>query len=201
MKGLLYSGGVESAYLLQELDGRVQPVYVAYGFPWEKREKRAAREHVGRVENSERLIEINIEHSDTSRLRRETEATEKNFTYVHGRSASLLTNAAVELSAMGVTDIYEGTLASGEEHFPDSSREFYDSIEKTLSLGLDDDIEVHTPLYGMTKAKVIAALIEQKGPLDFEDTVSCVVPGEESCGECYKCKERHEARRNAEKFL
>lgn len=201
MKGLLYSGGVESAYLLQDLDGRVQPVYVAYGFPWEEREKRAAREHVGRVENAEELMEINVGHADASRLRRNAEASEKDFTYVHGRSASLLTNAAVELSAMGVTDIYEGTLASGGDHFPDSSREFYESIEKTLSLGLNDEIEIHTPLYGMTKPEVVAALIKGDGPIGFGDTVSCVVPGGEPCSECYKCEERREARQKAEEYL
>jgi len=116
-KGLLYSGGVESAYLLQTLEGTVQPVYVSYGFPWEEYERKAAREHVERVEGARELIEIDVSHDDPSRLRRDAEPNEKDFTYVHGRSASLLTNAAVELSATGITDIYEGTLASGEESF------------------------------------------------------------------------------------
>ena len=201
MKGLLYSGGVESAHLLQTLDGPVQPVYVAYGFPWEEREIEAAQEHVGRVDDAEPLMVVSVEHDDPSRLRRDADATEKDYTYVHGRSSSLITNAAVELSAMGVTDVYEGTLASGEDTFPDSSREFYEAIERALSLGLDSDVSVHTPLYGMSKPEVIAELLELDGPVGFEDTVSCVVPGEKPCGDCYKCQERTEAREDAEEFL
>ena len=201
MKGLLYSGGVESAYLLQTLDGGVQPVYVAYGFPWEKRELEAAREHVGRVDDAEPLMVINVEHDDPSRLRRDADELEKDYTYVHGRSSSLLMNAAVELSAMGVTDVYEGTLASGDSTFPDSSREFYETVERALSLGLDADVTVHTPLYGKSKPEVIAELIELDGPVGFEDTVSCVVPGDEPCGDCYKCEERGEAREKAEELL
>ena len=203
MKGLLYSGGVESAYLLQTLNGRVQPVYVAYGFPWEEREREAAHDHVERVENAEPLMVIDVEHDDASRLRRDADESEKDYTYVHGRSSSLITNAAVELTATGVTDIYEGTLASGDETFPDSSREFYETIERALSIGLDADVRVHTPLYGMTKPEVIAALIEHDGPVGFDDTVSCVVGGadDEPCGDCYKCEERREAREEAEEYL
>jgi len=203
MKGLLCSGGVESAYLLQTLDGRVQPVYVSYGFPWEGRERRAAREHAESVENAEPLVVIDVEHDDASRLRRDADADEKDFTYVHGRSSSLLTNAAVELSAVGVTDIYEGTLATGDDRFPDSSRDFYDAIERALSVGLDADMEVHTPLYGKTKPEVIGALVEHDGAVGFDDTVSCVVPREDDtqCGDCYKCNERREAREKAEEYL
>ena len=201
MKGLLYSGGVESAHLLQTVDGDIQPVYVAYGFPWEEREREAAREHVSRVGNAEPLMIIDVEHDDASRLRRDADTSEKDYTYVHGRSPSLLTNAVVELSAIGVTDIYEGTLASGEDTFPDSSRGFYDSIESALSIGLDADIDVHTPLYGMSKPEVIAELVRLDGSVGFGDTVSCVVPGDEACGDCYKCEERREAREKAERYL
>ncbi|MFP4188537.1 MAG: 7-cyano-7-deazaguanine synthase [Halobacteriales archaeon] len=201
MKGLLYSGGVESAYLLQTLDGRIQPVYVSYGFPWEEREREAARDHVESVGRAEPLMVIDVEHGDPSRLRRDADETEKDYTYVHGRSPSLITNAAVELSAMGVTDIYEGTLASGDDRFPDSSREFYGAVERALSLGLDADVRVHTPLYGMLKPEVVAALVEHDGPIGFDDTVSCVVPGDSPCGDCYKCHERREAREDAEELL
>jgi 7-cyano-7-deazaguanine synthase in queuosine biosynthesis len=203
MKGLLYSGGVESAHLLQTLDGRVQPVYVAYGFPWEDRERKAAREHVERVDSAEPLMVIDVEHDDPSRLRRDADPSEKDFTYVHGRSSSLITNAAVELSATGVTEIYEGTLASGEETFPDSSREFYDAVERALSIGLDADVRVRTPLYGMTKPEVVAELVRLDGPVGFDDTVSCVVAGagDDPCGDCYKCEERREAREKAEEYL
>lgn len=201
-KGLLYSGGVESAYLLQTLDGPIQPVYVSYGFPWEEYERDAARRHVEAVDSARELVEIEVNHDDPSRLRRDAEADEKDFTYVHGRSSSLLTNAAVELSAMGVTDIYEGTLASGEESFRDSSPEFYDSIEAALSIGIDDDIEIHLPLYGMKKEEVVAEIIEGDGPIDIEDTVSCIVTDEPGgCGDCYKCAEREEALEKANELV
>lgn len=201
-KGLLYSGGVESAYLLQTLDGPIQPVYVSYGFPWEGYEREAARRHVEAVENARELVEIEVRHDDPARLRRDAEADEKGFTYVHGRSSSLLTNAAVELSAMGVTDIYEGTLASGDDRFRDSSPEFYESIERALSLGVDDDIEIHLPLYGAEKAEVVAEFIEMDGEIALEETVSCIVTDDpEGCGDCYKCDERERALDRAQQYL
>ncbi|MDY6775316.1 MAG: 7-cyano-7-deazaguanine synthase [Halobacteria archaeon] len=203
MKGLLYSGGVESAYLLQSLDGEIQPVYVSYGFPWEEYERKKAMQHVERVERAEELMEIEVRHDDPSRLRRDDVSPEdKYFTYIHGRSSSLITNASVELTAMDVTDIYEGTLASGDRSFRDSSRGFYDAIEDALSTGLDDDLSIHTPLYGREKAEIVAELINREFEVGFDDTVSCILTDDpEGCGDCYKCHEREKARKEAESLI
>jgi 7-cyano-7-deazaguanine synthase len=63
-------------------------------------------------------------------------------------------------------------------------------METTLTLGLDSEIEIRTPLEAETKQEVVRAAIADGVPL--EKTFSCIDPTDgEHCGECKKCKDRH----------
>lgn len=191
MKGLLYSGGIESTYLLQKLEGTIQPVYVKFGFQWEKPELKVSRNNVKRTENSRDLIVINVEHEDPSRLRKShLDKDEQYYTYIHGRTSSIITNSVIELNCMEINEFYEGTLGGGEdETFPDSTREFYDKLEETLSIGLNDEIKIRTPLIGNTKKDIIKEM--RNMDIGVDDTISCVGNDKaEKCGECYKCNKR-----------
>jgi 7-cyano-7-deazaguanine synthase len=80
--------------------------------------------------------------------------------------------------------------------FPDESYEFRRSMEASLTLGLDFEIGIRTPLEAETKQDVVRAAVDADVPLG--KTFSCIDPTDgEHCGECRKCKDRHASFVNA----
>jgi 7-cyano-7-deazaguanine synthase len=74
--------------------------------------------------------------------------------------------------------------------FPDSTREFFDGVERTVAAGLRHRLEVLTPYAQLSKDEVI---VRGRG-LPLELTFSCIDPqGIRHCGACNKCAERIEA--------
>ena len=90
-----------------------------------------------------------------------------------------------------------GTLAHNP--FPDATPEFRAAMARALSLGLDRPLQIDAPYANTEKADVIrrgAAL-----GVPFELTLSCMnpppavstQPSALHCGDCSKCRERHDA--------
>jgi 7-cyano-7-deazaguanine synthase len=95
-----------------------------------------------------------------------------------------------------------GTLA--DNPFPDATPEFRSSMARTLSLGLAHTLDVEAPYAAIGKADVIRRGLALGVPFEF--TMSCMKPVEKErddrhareievthCGECSKCRERHDA--------
>jgi 7-cyano-7-deazaguanine synthase len=69
-------------------------------------------------------------------------------------------------------------------------------MASALSLGLDHPIEIATPFTSMHKPDVVKLGVELGVP--FELTLSCMSPvNRQHCGLCSKCRERHDAFRDA----
>ena len=200
---VLLSGGLDSAVLAahEAQTSRVLPVYVSVGLAWEAAEiamiARLLRAPVfaGKVAP---LIEVEFTMRDVYApthwaIRGQPPAydTPDKDVYLTGRNLVLLTKAGVVAAKHDAHRIALGPLAGNP--FPDARPEFFSSMAKSLSLGLDHAIEVTAPFLELEKEDVIKRGIELEVPL--EHTLSCMNPGPgpQHCGLCSKCRERRDA--------
>ena len=200
---VLLSGGLDSAVLAahEAQTSRVLPVYVSVGLAWEEAEiamiARLLRAPVfaGKVAP---LIQVEFTMRDVYApthwaIRGQPPAydTPDEDVYLTGRNLVLLTKAGVVAAKHDAHRIALGPLAGNP--FPDARPEFFASMAKSLSLGLDHAIEVTTPFLKWEKEDVIKRGVELEVPLEL--TLSCMnpAPGPAHCGLCSKCRERRDA--------
>jgi 7-cyano-7-deazaguanine synthase len=209
---VLLSGGLDSAVLVADeaAAGEVQPIYVSVGLAWEPAEQAMvarwlASEPVkargGRIRP---LVSLSVDMRDVYAAthwamqgRPPGYHTPDEDVYLPGRNVILLGKASVFCAAAGLDRLVIGTLAHNP--FPDATPEFRSAMARALSLGLAHDLRIDAPYAGTSKAGVIlrgAAL-----GVPFELTMSCMNPRPSAddptqpihCGECSKCRERHDA--------
>lgn len=88
--------------------------------------------------------DMNIPHESNANL---------PSSFVPGRNAFFLTAAASFAYTRKVFDIVGGMCQTDYSGYPDCRRVFIDSLQTTVSLALDHDIRIHTPLMYLTKAE------------------------------------------------
>ncbi len=114
--------------------------------------------------------------------------------YLVGRNVMLLTRAGILCAQRGLTRVVLGLLSGNP--FPDATPMFFAAMERALRLGLDHAITIDAPFRPLGKADVIRL---GRGGVPFELTLSCMNPrGSLHCGQCSKCRERHDAFMEAE---
>jgi len=209
---VLLSGGLDSAVLVADeaAAGEVQPIYVSVGLAWEAAEQAMVARFLdcepvkargGRIRP---LVSLSVEMRDVYAAthwamqgRPPAYHTPDEDVYLPGRNVILLGKAAVFCAAAGLDRLVLGTLAHNP--FPDATPEFRSAMARALSLGLAHDLRIDAPYAGTSKAEVIrrgAAL-----GVPFALTMSCMNPRPLAddpkqaihCGECSKCRERHDA--------
>ena len=185
--------------------GLVHPLYVSTGLAWERgelaaldrllatcavcRQRRAGRH--GCLSRSRTCIRRRIGRC-AARRRRSTRADED--VYLAGRNVVLLSKAAIYCAQHRIGRIALGPLAGNP--FPDATPQFFETMARALSLGLDHTIVVDTPFLSMEKSDVIRLGVELGVPLEL--TLSCMNPQDgRHCGQCSKCRERRDAFREA----
>jgi 7-cyano-7-deazaguanine synthase len=200
---VLLSGGLDSAVLAahEAQNGRVLPVYVSVGLAWEAAEQamleRLLRSpaFAGRVDPLARVeFTMRDVYAPTHWAITGTPPaydTPDEDVYLTGRNLVLLTKAGVVASKHHAHRIALGPLAGNP--FPDARPQFFASMAKSLSLGLDHQIEIVTPFLDWEKGDVIRRGVELRVPLEL--TLSCMnpAPGPQHCGLCSKCRERRDA--------
>jgi 7-cyano-7-deazaguanine synthase len=203
---VLFSAGLDSAVLLahaarENAGSAVQPIYMSAGLAWEA-EERAAAERLLKSPpfNGPQilpLVVLTVDMRDVYpashwAIRGEPPAydTPDEDVYIDGRNVVLLSKTAVYMAKGGIRRVLIGPLAGNP--FPDASREFFDAIERALSIGLASPIRVDAPFATMHKDSVIALGRSLSVPLEL--TLSCMRPRNGAhCGRCSKCRERIEA--------
>jgi len=182
----------------------VTPIYVNAGLAWERNELAAAtrllheRPYAGRVLP---LVSLQMDMRDvypqTHWAVRGTAPgydTPDEDVYIQGRNIVLLSKSAVYMARNGIDRIMIGPLAGNP--FPDATPAFFDSLARTLSIGLATPIAIEAPLLSLHKADVIRLGRSLGVPLQL--TLSCMQPrGGIHCGECSKCRERIDGFREA----
>jgi 7-cyano-7-deazaguanine synthase len=198
---VLCSAGLDSAVLVaDELQARrVTPVYVSAGFAWEPAERRALDRLLasppfeGRVETP---VTLSVDMRDLYpathwAIRGEPPAfdTPDEDVYLVGRNLVLLAKAAVLCCQRRIPRIVLGPLAGNP--FPDATPAFFEAMARASTLGLDHVIEIAAPFGALHKADVIRRGLALGVPLAL--TLSCMNPtGDLHCGQCSKCRERHD---------
>ncbi len=116
-------------------------------------------------------------------------------TFVPGRNVFFLSVAAAYAAPRGIRDLVLGVCQTDYSGYPDCRKEFIDSMEQSLSLALDHEMNLHTPLMDLTKAETFEKA-DQLGALNqvLEGSHTCY-RGERTrlnewgygCGECPAC--------------
>jgi 7-cyano-7-deazaguanine synthase len=203
---LLFSGGLDSAVLLAEEAGRgpVQPIYVHVGLAWEAEEHRAAERVVVSLARAERirpLVSLRVDMTDVYAAthwavqgRPPAYDTADEEVYLPGRNIVLLGKAAVYCAAAGIDRLVIGTL--DHNPFPDATPEFRDAMASAVSIGMARPLSIDAPYARSEKADVVRRGAALGVPLAA--TLSCMNPSDgRHCGLCSKCRERHDAFRQA----
>ena len=118
-----------------------------------------------------------------------------------GRNLVFLTYAAALADRRGLGDLVGGMCETDFSGYPDCRRAALDAMARALSLGLDKDVVIETPLMALTKADTWALADELGGrplvDLILEDSHTCYL-GDRSarhawgygCGTCPACELR-----------
>jgi 7-cyano-7-deazaguanine synthase len=204
---VLFSSGLDSAVLLVDAavrSGGAQPVYVSAGLAWEAEERAMSQRFLAsRMPGHGILpmVSLNVDMRDVYpashwAVRGVAPAfdTDDRDVYLEGRNIVLLSKAAVFAARAGLSTILIGPLAGNP--FPDATPDFFDSMSRSLSLGLGVEIRIEAPFLDLQKADVIR--LGRSLGVPFELTLSCMQPrGGRHCGRCSKCRERLDAFREA----
>ena len=143
---ILFSGGQDSTTCLYWAKQNFNELY-AVGFNYGQKHKieLEAAEKICKREN------INYKIFDIKDLLNVNNET--NLRITEGRNTLFLTITGIYAKSLGITDLITGTCQMDFNDYPDCRRKFIDSIQLTLSLGIDTDFRIHTPLMYLTKAE------------------------------------------------
>ena len=93
--------------------------------------------------------------------------------FVPGRNALFLSTAASYAYNRDIRDLVGGMCQTDYSGYPDCRRVFIDSMETSLSLAMDVDIRIHTPLMYLTKAETWK-LAKDLGEVEGQDVFETV---------------------------
>jgi 7-cyano-7-deazaguanine synthase len=198
---VLLSGGLDSAVLVADEATRddVQPIYVSVGLAWEAEERAVVAQFLAALPRGARvrpLVSLTVDMRDVYDAshwaitgRPPEYHTPDQDVYLPGRNVILLGKASVYCASAHIGRLVLGTL--GHNPFPDATPAFRDAMGRALSLGLAHTLQIDAPYASMSKAEVIRRGVTLG--VRFDLTLSCMKPRRRHCGECSKCRERHDA--------
>lgn len=119
---------------------------------------------------------------------------QQRVTVVGYRNTFFTTMAAAYAQTVGSHDIFIAPCKEDFENYKDCRQDFYDSLEKTLTLGSTEEgyeIKIHTPFVEMSKDQIIKLGVEldPSGWL-YKNSYTCYKGEEKHCGVCDACVER-----------
>ena len=135
--------------------------------------------------NSSRKAKNGVSLKDTTK--------ESKDWYVPCRNLVFISNALAYAESEFIRkrikyDIITGFKNDGPETFPDTTKEFADSLTNISNNTTKAKSRVVSPLIKMDKEDIISLAIKYKIPL--EKTFSCYVGPEKHCGRCLACRLR-----------
>jgi len=201
---VLTSGGLDSAILCVDLLGdfsRIIPIYVRSGLRWEDAEMASLARFLEAVNTDgisslvvleEPIADVYGLHWSTGGASVPGSDSADAAVYLPGRNLLLTVKAAVWCRLREVETLALGSL--GSNPFPDTTPEFFDTLESLLHRALGGQLRLVRPFDRLEKTDVLA----RGKHLPLHLTFSCIDPQNgQHCGRCNKCAERQKAFRIA----
>lgn len=118
-------------------------------------------------------------------------------TFVPGRNLVFLTFAAAWAWPRGIGSVVTGVAQTDYSGYPDCREETIRSLQQTLRLGMETDIELHAPLMHLSKKETVE-LAQSLGAIDvMRLTHTCYNGRRPPCGACPACELRARGFRDA----
>ena len=208
----LLSGGMDSCTTMSKLllEGwKVYPIYFSYGQTAFQKELEAAKHYTETLQAKYKslhdleIIKLILPFLKVALtgLRNPTMSNEEDFNsmeskkidWVPARNVIFLTIASSYCELLKCRNISIGAYKEDEmPPYPDSSRDFFDSLETALTKGLyGEKFNILTPFIGSFKWDFIK--YSKENHLPIEVTWSCYGAGNEHCGLCRNCVDRKKA--------
>jgi 7-cyano-7-deazaguanine synthase len=185
----LVSGGIDStvmSVLAQEQNFELHPLFIDYGQLGEKLEWEACvYNHLKHKLPTPKKMKLSgfgkVVHSGLTdkKLRVREDA------FLPGRNTLFLLMASSYAYQVKSQNIAIGLLTDKYKLFPDQTKEFIQSAEKFISMEMDYEIKILTPLMEFNKAEVMKLAKAKK----INKTYSCHSGNPTPCGKCISCLE------------
>jgi len=199
---VILSGGMDSslcAFIAKKEGYEIIALHFNYSQKTQERELKAFRDIANSVQAIKK-IELNLDFfKDMSGLslidkktKVQTTGIEEGIpsTYVPYRNGIFLSIAGAIAEKECAEIIYIGVVEEDSSGYPDCTKEFINSIQKTINLGTKPQtkIKISTPLVTLKKEDIVQKAIEYKVPLNL--TWSCYQNSQKACGLCDSCRLR-----------
>lgn len=120
----------------------------------------------------------------------DTKGDELPNTFVPGRNIIFLTYAAAYAWPREIGHLVTGVAQTDYSGYPDCREETIDALQTTLQLGMESDVEIHTPLMHLSKRDTVI-LAQELGAIGaLALTQTCYEGERPPCGECPACRLR-----------
>lgn len=185
---LLLSGGVDSSTLLarEVREGfQVVPLHIDYGQRGALRERSSCETQAGRHGLA---LEV-LDASSLGQGFRQVAKKDRDVPFPH-RNLVILAIAVSYAHERSCTRICLSINRDDTEDHPAATEAFITSFRATAAT-LDRRFEIATPLIGLRKHEVV--LLGASLGVDFSQTYSCLVGGDQPCGTCAQCLARQRA--------
>lgn len=108
-------------------------------------------------------------------------------TFVPGRNLIFLTYAAAHAYRNRIGNLVTGVAQTDYSGYPDCRQETIVALQKAIRLGMDSNVEIHTPLMLLSKKQTVE-LARDLGALDAMALTHTCYNGERPpCGDCPAC--------------
>jgi 7-cyano-7-deazaguanine synthase len=112
------------------------------------------------------------------------------ITFVPGRNLIFLTFAAAHAYQRGIGNLVTGVAQTDYSGYPDCRESTLKALEKAIQLGMEFDIQIHTPLMFLSKADTVR-LAQKCGAMEaLAYSHTCYRGEQPPCGNCPACELR-----------
>ena len=116
--------------------------------------------------------------------------TELPVTFVPGRNLIFLTFAAAWAYRHDVRHLVTGVAQTDYSGYPDCREDTIAALQKAISLGMDREFTIHTPLMHRSKKETVELAVRLGGLEAMALTHTCYNGSRPPCGECQACRLR-----------
>ncbi|MBE6487226.1 MAG: 7-cyano-7-deazaguanine synthase QueC [Methanosphaera stadtmanae] len=147
---------------------------------------------LAKISNSSLTSDEDIPNVEIDELDDETKALENSKSvWVPARNTVFCSIALAYAESVKAEIIIVGWDYEEAVTFPDNSKEYLESFNKTIEYGSFDDITIKAPLIDMNKEDIVLKGHEVNAPMEL--SYSCYKGSDVHCGVCESCQRRKRA--------